>query len=1620
MSASTLPPLPNVLCLNINGWRDVYKRRRLFHQLLHGPWSAVVLTETHSEDDVEVQRWVREGAGPGMPWQGPVYSCHGNNRRKGVAILMHHQWVAEMVGWHATVVHACSEGRVLKVEWQPPASSSGGKPLAIVGVYAPVEAPLRREFYSAEGALASALAAGAGLSAAMIVAGDFNCVLERRDVFGNAGPGGGGRMIGGSELAHLMSSAALVDAWRHVNPSFSDFTHVAMQGEGTSSSGRIDMCLVSEPIITQGHLVACTHIHAKYPGDHVAVAAKFRNPELPREGMGCWRFPTSLLQEQAFKDTITSAITQAAVTWTPRSPAALACPATHRWEAIKAAIQLSSRRYVAGRRVQHRQAVVSERVSVMQAAHAVVQPYQPHQGSAGVTYAQHVQAARSQIQQDEDARRVATDALWQRFGEQGTKWFHRLGQVPHKRVPLLAVQGPGGARVSLKHDGKSAMDAAITSHFVGPNGVFAPSHIDQQASAEVLDSIAATVPVSLHAHIAGPNGDGSISNECLLSALRQCPPGRAPGLDGLAYEVYSTFADTLMPILAEACNEAFSLGDDAFLPPSQREGVITLLHKGGDKPVDQLSSFRPITLLNTDYKLLARVLVQRLTPLVDAVTDPTQTAFVPGRWIGDNILQHLEEVDYCMETDTPGCVLFLDFSQAYDRLARDWLFEVMTRMQFPVVALQWVKLMLHGTKARVRYHGWHTPLMDINSGVAQGSPLSPLLWVLAAQPLSSRMQLLQQQGVVGGIALPDGTLAPPCHQHADDTTIHTDTRQSAQRALDLGVRPFERASNSRLNVDKCLGLELGQSAPFAGVDPYTGITFPAASEPPVRHLGVLISHDREGAVQQMYATRIRAIHASIRHWSNHALTYMGRLHVAKSVLASSLYHHATFVHPPPAALASINQAISHYISHGALLEGLGPVGGRPPGVAVEALPKRYGGLGRVDVPTQVAALQAKVAAMLLHPRSHPWKVLMKHAFARAFPALGCSALVSQCRPSSGAGLGLGTRRLAYWKSFAAVRPFRCVKPHILTSGHVQSERLLHNACIAPPGQSKLTTLPSALPPDCFTVGALKRALASEDPQVVAAAQSVYRLLPQSWQEHAQAGPCRAAVWEVSSCGTWVRFRRPQQQPPLGVMSDGRLWPRPGQPPGSTLWAPAAVTFAPCPRQQHTLVALQVGGGHLSHVIRQIHKWQPYLLGKWSHAPVDPNVWGVSQSMPVSHFVARVARERMLHATVRAAGRGYVPGEGVCPRIWGMGTSQPAGSLVAWETRMLQHLANRRYGLGPSHAAGVSRAPQGIHANVYDAAWMHPSPARALPIDRARHNSLHAQATAVAARRDDSVDAIAFTTHRKPWAKAYDTLWACGLDREASHFAWRLLHRGLPCGAVRLTHIADRPTSFPALHTCLCSSSACTALVAAAAAGAAGPWNAPPVQVHPPLETFTHMFWECPSVQGAVRWLWSVWAAIAGSEPPWAPAVLIIGQWQPSDSELILLWQHLRVVLLHTMWVLRQRRYSTGRQHTSMAIVAAAKAALTKAIQTDFFVATKDLPSAAGLGSVWFRGRGGGGGGDLAAFKRKWCRGDVLAKVVNEESEQQRRLVVCVPSTWPGMSVVDGVRSGAAVVGDDEV
>ena len=188
-----------------------------------------------------------------------------------------------------------------------------------------------------------------------------------------------------------------------------------------------------------------------------------------------------------------------------------------------------------------------------------------------------------------------------------------------------------------------------------------------------------------------------VVTECeVRDALKQVGLNKSPGLDGLPYEVYLRMSHTFVPILMDVFNHWFAQG---VIPGCVTKGVITLLKKGGQHVGEGgLDDYRPITLLNTELKILARVLANRLQRVISDLIGPEQTFAVKGRSIQDN-LHLICEVLEGIEDDTDAALISLDQSKAFDRVDHRFLASVLETAGFIPEFRRWISMMYHNPQA---------------------------------------------------------------------------------------------------------------------------------------------------------------------------------------------------------------------------------------------------------------------------------------------------------------------------------------------------------------------------------------------------------------------------------------------------------------------------------------------------------------------------------------------------------------------------------------------------------------------------------------------------------------------------------------------------------------------------------------------------------------------------------------------------------------------------------------------------------------------------------------------------------------------------------------------------------
>ena len=144
---------------------------------------------------------------------------------------------------------------------------------------------------------------------------------------------------------------------------------------------------------------------------------------------------------------------------------------------------------------------------------------------------------------------------------------------------------------------------------------------------------------------------GQLHEQEITASVKEIKRGKAPGLDGLPGEFYCTFWYFLKEDFLEMANEGFHWGA---LSHSQQTGIIRLLYRSGERY--NLANWRPITLLNTDYKIIAKSLANRLKSVLSRVIHTDQTCSVPERSIADNCALIRDCAYYCEETQTSAAI----------------------------------------------------------------------------------------------------------------------------------------------------------------------------------------------------------------------------------------------------------------------------------------------------------------------------------------------------------------------------------------------------------------------------------------------------------------------------------------------------------------------------------------------------------------------------------------------------------------------------------------------------------------------------------------------------------------------------------------------------------------------------------------------------------------------------------------------------------------------------------------------------------------------------------------------------------------------------------------------------
>jgi hypothetical protein len=526
---------------------------------------------------------------------------------------------------------------------------------------------------------------------------------------------------------------------------------------------------------------------------------------------------------------------------------------------------------------------------------------------------------------------------------------------------LFAKMAPPGRRseiVSLKNnDGEEFFDTKGKLKVV--EEFYSEFFQAEQLDLGVQDDIIAKVlGSSTFKKYMGTIGEGECMLDEVVASIKDSKRGKAPGPDGLPAEWYKHFSAILSPLLEHVFNEAQR---EVAIPFDRlNKGNIVLLHKKGDSSL--ASNYRPITLLNNDYKILTTIALGRMQVVFKGIIGRDQHAFLKGRLISDNILEMMLNQALAKQTGGKGYAVFLDQMKAYDRVDHGFLFRLLDTYGVPKNLCSFVKKIYRGATSSINVNGYMSEPVTLSRGVRQGDGLSCLLFVLL---MDSYKKYIDAEGL-------DHPQFVPSHKttatmFADDTVGVVSNAQGVL-AFIKATDKYGTGSGIKLNVPKTEVLPLGNAADD---DPLLEGLIIAKGSHLVRHLGIYMGESP--TLMQQLEPALLKFRSNIGYHAQHSLQTKGKVLLAWAMLHSVLRYQMAHLAFNNTSLNIFQREINRFID---------PRGRIPKYLLMRE--KDKGGFGAPDLRLTRDLISLQVAKRALQHPELGWVKLLHEHFALCF------------------------------------------------------------------------------------------------------------------------------------------------------------------------------------------------------------------------------------------------------------------------------------------------------------------------------------------------------------------------------------------------------------------------------------------------------------------------------------------------------------------------------------------------------------------------------------------------------------------------------------------------------------
>ena len=702
----------------------------------------------------------------------------------------------------------------------------------------------------------------------LILGGDFNMVLDAT-LDRNGGTPSNDHISGSIELSNIIQEHQLLDVWRHIHKTKKIYTWSSPDNKIHS---RLDRIYISKQNINKIHKTQAMSIPWT---DHKQISTTILLNQNKSNGPNYWKLNTSILNDIQYKELIENF-------WASWQKQKIQYQNfTDWWDMGKCHIKSLSMKYSANKKQQQKQ-TIQDLIQEISNEKAQQNPNEANIKNLN----QKLQEIYSLINEGVIIR--SKQKLIEK-GEKPTKFFFQQEKINQNKKHF--------SKLKIGENTYTSNDKTILTNLKNfYKNLYTKIPLCENTQDNLLNNIKNKIPNTNKTKL-----EQHLTSDELLEALKQMKDDKSPGIDGLPKEFYNTFWDTIKNDITYLYN--YILFNKKELSNTQKLAIITLIPKKDD--LTEIKNWRPISLLNCDYKILTKTIAIRLKTSLHHIISPEQTCSIPNRQIFSNLYYFRDLIQYSNNKKIQSFILNFDQEKAFDKVDINFLLKTLKKFNFGDNFISIIKTLYTDIKSTIINNGFLSETITIERGVRQGCPLSLPLYCIIAEVLALNIKLCNN---ICGFPMPGKPQNIKLSQYADDTTIICTNTSSIHHIFNI-FHQYEIATGATLNQNKTKGLELG------GFNhKIHNIPFPITWEQHgIKILGIIFHSDNLYMSNLNWSAAITKLQTKSNFLQFRYLSLQGKAMLINTILLSKIWFLANIFIIPTWARKKINQIIYQHL-----------------------------------------------------------------------------------------------------------------------------------------------------------------------------------------------------------------------------------------------------------------------------------------------------------------------------------------------------------------------------------------------------------------------------------------------------------------------------------------------------------------------------------------------------------------------------------------------------------------------------------------------------------------------------------------------------------------------------------